>query len=67
MADDFLYFGGAPGADLAIDALDEVETAGPKFPAPTLVANAVIPEVSARERRVTIRGVANEATCGVGI
>ena len=59
--------GGAPRADLAVDALEEVESAGPEFPAPALVADAVRPEVVAGEGGEGEFGVAHEAAGGVGV
>ena len=67
VADHFEDGGGAAGADLAVDALEEVEAAGPEFPAPALVADAVRPEVGAGEGGVGEFGVAHEAAGGVGV
>ena len=67
MADHFDDLGGAAGADLAVDALDEVEGAGPKFPAPPLVADAVVPEGGTGEGRVWKGSVADEAAGGVSV
>ena len=67
VADNFGDLGGAAGPDFAVDALDEVYTAADELPAPAFVANAVIPEACAGERRVSVDGVADEAACGVGV
>ena len=65
--DYFGDFGGTAGADFAIDPFEEVEATAPEFPAPALVADAVVPEVFAREGGVGVDRVANEAACGVGV
>ena len=67
VANDFGDFGGAAGANFAVDAFEEVEAAAPEFPAPALVADAVVPEVLAGEWGVGVEGVADEAACSVGV
>ena len=67
VADHFGDPGFAASADLAVDALDEVEAAAEEFPAPAFVADAVGPEHLAREGGVGGGGVADEAACGVSV
>ena len=67
VADDLDDLGLAAGADLAVEALDQVDAAAPQLPAPALVADAVIPEVRARERREVADRVPHEAVRGVGV
>ena len=45
MSDDFEDFGLSTGSDFSDDPLDEVESTSPEFPSPSLVTDAMIPEV----------------------
>lgn len=67
MADDAGYGRLAAGADLAIEALEEVDAAGPKLPAPAEVADAVGPIGVPGEGREGLGRVADEAADGVGV
>ena len=61
VADDFHDFGLLAGADLADDALDQIEASAEEFPAPAFVADAVGPEDVAGEGRIVYDRVADEA------
>lgn len=56
-----------PGADLAVEAFDQVQASAHELPSPSLVAQAVVPEHLARERGNGRDGVADEAPGGVGV
>jgi hypothetical protein len=67
MPDDTGDLGLAHGADLAIQPLAQVEGAGPQFPSPAQVTDAMRPVLVARERRVAIGRVSDETPNRVGV
>ena len=56
-----------PAADLAVETITQVETASHKLPSPTLITNAVSPEVLFVEWRERVYGVSDEAVGGVRV
>jgi len=62
---DNLSLSSAP--NLAIQAINKVQTASDKFPSPTLVANTVGPEVVMVEGREIRDGITHEAAGGMRI
>ena len=54
-------------SDLTVDSFDEVKTTSPKLPSPSLVTNAMCPEIGLIEWREWNSGVTNEASGGVGV
>lgn len=61
MTDHFGNFSRPPGIDLAVNALKEVQPSTPELPSPSFVADAVIPEWLACQRREWRYGVSDEA------
>lgn len=53
--------------NFAVDALAEVDSAADEFPAPTFVADAVVPERCTVKGGVGCLGIANEAPRGMGV
>lgn len=58
---------GPARGDFAVDALRQVDTSTPEFPAPPFVADAVVPEGRAGKRGEGFLGVADEAAGCVGV
>lgn len=67
MTDDSGDLGLTTGADLAIQALNQIETASPELPSPAQVTNASLPVDVTSERRDRERGGSDEATHSVGV
>ena len=67
VADNLDDLGLATAADLAVETIDEVETASDKFPAPALVTDAVSPEVVVVEWRKGSGRVSDETARGVRV
>jgi hypothetical protein len=67
MTNDTDNLGFSAGPDLTIDSLDKVETTSPKLPSPSLISNAMPPEVGLIEWREGHSGVTHEATSGVSV
>lgn len=65
VTDDFCYFGWATRLDFTVDALAEVESSADQFPAPTFVADAVVPERGSGKRGVGVGRITDEAPSGV--
>jgi hypothetical protein len=61
MTDDLDNLGLTPAADLTVETVKEVETATEELPSPTLITNAVSPEVLLVEWRPCGNGVSDEA------
>jgi hypothetical protein len=59
--------GFTPAANLTVEAITEVKTTAYKLPSPTLVTNAMGPEVVFVERRESRSSVTNEAAGSVGV
>lgn len=57
----------SPRGPLAVYPLTEVQPATDELPAPTFVADAVIPERTPGKWRVRPGSIADEAACGVGV
>ena len=67
MTDDLDNLGLASAANFTVQSVAVVETTTDELPTPTLVTNAVRPEVVARERRERQFGVTDEAANGVRV
>ena len=67
MAYDLDYLGLAPAADFTVETVEEVKTTAYKLPSPTLVTNAVRPEVVVVKRRERRGSVTDETAGGVGV
>lgn len=53
--------------DLTIQSLAEIDASTYELPSPTLVANAMTPEVLSRKRRVRLYAVSDETTSRVSV
>lgn len=67
MTDDLDYLGLTPAADFTVEAVEEVKATAYKLPSPTLVPNAVRPEVVVVERRERRSSVTDETAGGMGV
>lgn len=67
MTNDLDDSGLASAADLTIETVTEIKTAAYKFPTPTLVTNAMGPEVLLVERGKGRCGITDEAACCVRV
>lgn len=56
-----------PAPNLTVQTVKQVKTSSYKFPSPTFVANAVVPEVCSRKRRVSWDGITDEAVGSVRV
>jgi len=54
MSNDFSDFRRLSGTNLAVDALEEVQSSGYQFPSPALVADTMLPEWFSGKRRIRI-------------
>ena len=67
VADHFDYFGRASRTNLTIDTFDEIDSASPELPSPTLITNTMSPERITCKRRIGICAVSNKTSRGVSI
>ena len=67
MTDDLDNLGLAPAANLSVEAVEEVQAATDKLPSPTLITNAMGPEVIVIKRRKVGNCVTDEAAGRVGV
>jgi hypothetical protein len=67
MTDDLDYLGLTSAANLTVETVEKVKTTAYKLPSPTLVTDAVGPEVVVVERRESRSGVTNETASRVGV
>lgn len=67
MFDDLDDFGESPALDLAVDPLDQVDSSGDNFPAPALVADAVVPELLSGKGRDGVYSITYETAGSVRI
>jgi hypothetical protein len=67
MTNDSNNLGFSSGSDLTIDSLEEIETTSPELPSPSLVSNAMLPEVGLIEWRERYGGVTDETSSGVSV
>lgn len=67
VSDDFVYARGAARLYLTVNPLKQVETASPELPAPTFIAQTVVPERRAGEGRVGKLCIPDEASGGMGV
>jgi hypothetical protein len=67
VAHDLDNLGLTSAADFTVEAIHEVKTTAYKFPSPTLVTNAVGPEIIMVERREIRSSVTNEAASSVRV
>jgi len=56
-----------PGSDLSVHTFDEIESTSPELPTPTFITDAVRPEILRVKWRKGLNGVANKASCGMGV
>lgn len=67
MADDLDNLGLSPAANFSVKSVNEIKTTSNKLPSPSLVADAVGPEVLLIKWRESGRGITHEATGGVRV
>ena len=67
MSHDFDDLGLAARSYLAVQSFTQINSSTDELPSPTLIANAVAPEILAGERGVRLDTVANEAARGVRV
>lgn len=54
-------------SNLAVKSLNQVKATSPELPSPSLITDAMVPEIVTSEWREGVRGVSNEASSGVGV
>jgi hypothetical protein len=67
MTDDLDDFGFSSTSDLTPNSFTEIEPPSPEFPSPSLISNAVVPEILACEGGEWQLCVSNETSRGVGV
>lgn len=67
MSDNLDNLGFPSAANFAVEAVEQVQSTSDKFPSPSLVPNAMVPEVLSGERRKVGHSIANEAARGVRV
>lgn len=67
MTDDSDNLGLPSASNLTIQTFTEVKSTSPELPSPTLITNAMAPEIVMVKRREWLHGVTNEASGSVSV
>ena len=67
MANNFDNLGISSASNLTVQTFDQVETTSPQLPSPTLITNAMVPEILSGKWREWVASVTNETSGSVGV